>query len=128
MKNFMKLSICFSALLTLSAFAETTLKKLTINYSRLLLPVDRQGFAIPQAIVGGKVDFEGDLPVFVTMLVGGQSYTQATDRAGFFSFMVYTAGASEYTLEAWTAVHGATGQETVKLTVVQQPIGVNPIK
>lgn len=128
MKNKFKMVFLLSSFLSLSALAETTLKTLTIKYSRLLMPVDRQGFAIPQAIVGGKVDFEGDLPVFVTMIVGGQSYTQPTDRAGFFSFLVYTAGASEYTLEAWTTAHGSTGQETAKISIAKQPIGIHPIK
>ncbi|MEZ4815015.1 MAG: hypothetical protein R3A80_07400 [Bdellovibrionota bacterium] len=93
------------------------IKKININYSRLLLPVDRQGFAIPQAIIGGQVDFEGVAPAYVTLIIGGQSYTQPTDRQGFFSFLAYTANASNYTLEAWLVGAETDESGSAKITV-----------
>jgi hypothetical protein len=98
----------FSTLLTLScfislnAFAKTEIQQLRIDYSRTLTPADNHGYTIFQAIVGGKVDFIGQAPIYVTMQVGGQTYTTLTDPAGFYSFFVYTNNAGQYNLQAWT--------------------------
>lgn len=78
------------------------IKGLTINYSRIMFPVDRQGFSIPQAIIGGKVDFTGAAPVFVTLNIGGQVFTSPSDQFGNYSFFVYTNGAGRYDLLAWS--------------------------
>lgn len=121
MKTLIKSSVILSCFLTMLALAESPIKKVDISYSRLLMPVDRNGFSIPQAIVGGKVDFQGTAPAYVTMLIGGQAYTQPTDRMGYFSFLVYTNGAGEYRLEAWMpqadAVEG--GLNSAPFSVVQ---------
>ncbi len=111
-----------------AALAKAEIKKINITYSRLLLPVDRQGFAIPQAIIGGKVDFEGVAPAYVSLIIGGQSYTQPTDRMGYFSFLAFTANAANYTVEAWLpAVEGAE-ESSARLTVENALVGVNPIR
>jgi hypothetical protein len=101
MNTFIRTSLILSAFFAFSTLATAEVIKITIAYSRLLLPVDRQGMSIPQAIIGGKVDFEGAAPAYVSLIIGGQTYTQPTDRLGYFSFLAYTANANSYNLEAW---------------------------
>lgn len=103
------------------ALAENSVKRIDIAYSRVLSPVDRNGFPIPQAAVGGRVHFEGSAPAYVSMLVGGQVYNQPTDRLGYFSFFVYTAGAGQYTLEAWMP-EAVAAEGTVSKVTVTQPL------
>src|SRR5437763_643179 len=103
LKSFIVLSLTTS----IYAKAATIIKSINIQYSRLLFPVDRQGFEIPQFVVGGNVDYTGDLPIFVTLTIAGQSYTQPTDKLGQFSFFAYAAGAGSYQLDAWVPSIGA---------------------
>ncbi len=122
MNTIIKSSLIVSAFFAFSALAKAEVKKITIAYSRLLLPVDRQGMAIPQAIIGGKVDFEGSAPAYVSLIIGGQTYTQPTDRLGYFSFLAYTANANSYNLEAWLPVTESSIEPSPAIVTVKNAL------
>ena len=107
-----------------ASFAATQIKKIHISYSQLLLPVDRQGFQIPQAIIGGNIEFEGTAPVYVSLLIGGQTYTAPTDQLGAFSFLAFTANAGNYELRAWTPDVAEEGTTGLRALVRKEVIGV----
>jgi hypothetical protein len=73
-----------------------------ISYARALQAADRQGIPVYMAAIGGQIVFEGSAPVFATLKMGGQIYTVATDRQGFYSAFVYTNGYNEFTVEGWS--------------------------
>jgi len=128
MKTLIKTSVLFTGFFMFAALAKAEIKKINITYSQLLLPVDRQGFAIPQALVGGYVDFEGKAPAYVSLLIGGQIYNQPTNHLGYFSFMAYTANASTYTIEAWLPAAEGVEESSARLRVENALVGVNPIR
>lgn len=72
----------------------TEISEATITYSQLV--------GQNQAIIGGQVAFAGPGPVFVTVRMGGQSFTQPVDFEGFFSFFVFTNGDGQFEYSAWT--------------------------
>ena len=101
MKNTFRLFAISCSLLGLSSMAATVISQVHVDYAQSLMPADRQGYLIPEAIVGGKVDFTGAPPVYVTLRTGGQNYTQLADQQGNFSFLVY-ANSGQFTIEAWS--------------------------
>jgi hypothetical protein len=104
MKNLMKKFPLLLAFFTFSALAETTIVDNDIEYAVLLDPVDRVGHTIFLAAIGGKVTFEGDGPVNVTIRTGGQNYTALSDQTGNYSFLVY-ANSGRFESEAWLPGH-----------------------
>lgn len=128
MKTLIKTSFLFASFFAFIALSQAEVRKITVTYSRLLLPVDRNGHSIPQAIIGGKVDFEGAAPAYVSLLIGGQTYTQPTDRLGYFSFLAYTANAAEYTLEAWQPALELEEPAPLRLKVKNLLVSVNSTK
>lgn len=111
LKFFTILFVCVGAADT------TTIKSIEIDYSHLLFPIDRQGFEIPQAIVGGYVEYEGTDQIFVSLLIDGQSYSQPVDPKGQFSFLAYAGRAGNYQIEAWTHNPTATKGEKASLVI-----------
>ena len=99
--------IVFAQLASLQSFAadipaKTVIHSVKIEYSRMLYPVNAQGFEIYQAIIGGHVDFEGKPEVNVTLKIGGQTYTAPTDPHGDFSFFVFANYAGRFEVGAWS--------------------------
>ncbi len=116
MKNTLRLFVLSCSLLGLSSIATTIISQVHVDYAQILSPADRQGYTITQAIVGGKVDFNGATPVFVTILTGGLSYTQPADQQGNFSFLIYP-NSNQFNVSAWvagTAKSAATVQGSFK--------------
>jgi hypothetical protein len=99
--------IVFAQLASLQSFAadipaKTIIHSVKIEYSRMLYPVNAQGFEINQAIIGGHVHFEGKPEVNVTLKIGGQVYTAPTDPHGNFSFFVFANYAGRFEIGAWS--------------------------
>jgi hypothetical protein len=81
---------------------ETQIIDNAIRYARSIYPIDRNGGVYPMAAVGGTVQFEGPGPVYVTLRIGGQTYSALTDQRGDYSFFAYTNGAGRFEVQAWT--------------------------
>jgi hypothetical protein len=81
---------------------ETQIIDNLIRYARSMYPADSNGGIYPMAIVGGTVRFDGPGPVYVTLRIGGQSYSALTDQRGDYSFFAYTNGAGRFEVQAWT--------------------------
>jgi len=81
--------------------SETRIIDNTIRYAQNIFPIDRGGYAYPMAIVGGNVRFQGEGPVYVTLRIGGQSYTALTDNFGDYSFFAYANGGRRFEVNAW---------------------------
>ncbi|MBS1985216.1 MAG: hypothetical protein JST16_13685 [Bdellovibrionales bacterium] len=64
----------------------TVITKNTLQYAQSF-PMGNQS----AGVVGGKVDFTGPGPVFVTLVNGGQSYTSPVDQFGQYSFFIFVA-------------------------------------
>ena len=88
--------------ISVTASSQTIIHDVEIHYSRLVTPADRNDFTIYLAAIGGKVNFEGEAPVYVTLKIGGQTYTAPSDREGMYSFFVYTNNSGEFEVSAWT--------------------------
>jgi hypothetical protein len=111
-KYFIKSTILISLMTAALSFSATIMDRIQVAYSRVLFPVDRNGFEIPQAIIGGNVAYSGMGPVYVTLSIGGQKYTQPTDIDGNFSFLAYTNFAGSYELNAWLPPSTEQGTRT----------------
>jgi hypothetical protein len=74
----------------------------TIRYAQLISSARYNSTigAVDNAAIGGKVEFTGPGPVYVTIRMGGQDYTALTDQTGKYSFWVY-ANSSRFVSEAW---------------------------
>lgn len=81
--------------------SETRVIDNVIRYAQNIYPIDRGGYAYPMALVGGNVRFEGEGPVYVTLRIGGQSFSALTDNRGDYSFFAYTNGAGRFEVNAW---------------------------
>lgn len=79
----------------------TIIQEVHIDYARTLHHRGEHGGFFTLAALGGRVDFIGTDPINVTVKIGGQSYTALTDPHGNYSFLVYTAGAGRFEVEAW---------------------------
>jgi|GEM_PF-2355380 len=84
-----------------SSSTETRIIENRIQYARNIFPIDRGGFAYPMALIGGTVFHTGPAPVYVTLRIGGQTFTALTDTRGDYSFFAYTAGAGRFEVQAW---------------------------
>ncbi len=102
------------------ATSSTVIKDITLHYAQLLAPANRQGTSIFMAIAGGRVDFEGPGPVFVTMSIGGQKYTSPTDQQGAFSFLTYANGSSSLDLNAWVAGDDSANTASIHSSMTAQ--------
>ncbi|MEO5667500.1 MAG: hypothetical protein ABIR96_05535 [Bdellovibrionota bacterium] len=78
----------------------------TIRYAQSIYPIDRGGFIYPMALIGGNVRFDGNGPVYVTLHIGGQTFTALTDSRGDYSFFAYANGSGHYDVQAWVADEG----------------------
>lgn len=88
MKHILTLTL---ALGSLSAFG-ANIEHNTIQFIRPIFSPQPNGSTERMAAVGGKVDFTGTGPVYVTLTNGGQHYTTPTDSYGNYNFFIWTNG------------------------------------
>ncbi len=97
----MKYFLSLTCALTAFSASAATIERNTIEYIRAVFAQQSGGYTERMAAVGGKVDFIGEGPVFVTLVNGGQHYSSITDQLGRYSFFIWTNNDSVETF-AWT--------------------------
>lgn len=104
MRKLITLASLLSFFIAAKVFAADSTKIVDheIISSQLLDPADRNGFTMFMGVIDGKVTFEGEAPVYVTLKNNYDSYTTLTDREGRYTFFFYIRGRRDYTLTAWT--------------------------
>ncbi len=112
-------------LLTSSAFATTTITDVNVSYANSVVAAGQPTGMVDMAYIGGQVAFTGAAPVFVTIEIGGQIYSQPTDLEGYFSFFVFSNGAGEFRYSAWAptpsdCADGCQAAKTAKKTFVMK--------
>ena len=95
--------LAFAALPALASDAgDTTITANKLTYAQSFVVMAQGGGTQSIGAVGGKVDFVGPGPVFVSLVNGGQVYTSPTDQQGNYSFFIFVAY-NNVSTNAWVA-------------------------
>ncbi len=94
----------------------TTVEQVKVDYARAIETIDRGGGPTILGAVGGFVRYRGPGPVFVTLRIGGQSYSSPVDkRTRQFAFLVW-ANQDRFQVEAWTTDSNTTAKSDTQFS------------